>query len=257
MPALKLDSQRVYQILFNLIGNAVKFTRQGSVTLKATCQPVEGDPAKRDLIFSVHDSGIGIEKKYFKAIFKPFQQIQNMTQTGGTGLGLSICTLMIEQMGGTISVDSEVGKGSTFTVKLKNVDWRPLQPEEEETLELKEKTTAAAENASLLLVDDVMMNLNVLEALCKKAGVKDIVKAQSGAEALDILKVRRFTAVLTDMWMPGMSGTELAKLIRMKYNDLPIYLITADVEYLKHYKEEGFTGCLTKPLTLDKLREIF
>ena len=257
MPALKLDSQHVYQVLFNLMGNAVKFTKQGSITLKANCTPVEGNPAKMDLEFAVRDTGIGIDKKHFASIFKPFQQIQNMTQTGGTGLGLSICTLMIEQMGGTISVDSEVGKGSTFTVKLKNVDWRPLQPEEEETLELKEKTTAAAENASLLLVDDVMMNLNVLEALCKKAGVKDIVKAQSGAEALDILKVRRFTAVLTDMWMPGMSGTELAKLIRMKYNDLPIYLITADVEYLKHYKEEGFTGCLTKPQTLDKLREIF
>ena len=256
LPALKLDSQHVYQILFNLMGNAVKFTKKGSITLKAHCEPAKDDPAKMDLEFAVCDTGIGIDKKYFDSIFKPFQQIQNMTQTGGTGLGLSICALMVEQMGGTISVDSEVGKGSTFTVKLNNLDSRPLEPEEESP-EKELKTSTSAEHASLLLVDDVPMNLNVLEALCKKAGVKDIVKAQSGSEALSILKERSFTAVLTDMWMPGMSGTELAKLIRMKYNDLPIYLITADVEYLKHYKEDGFTGCLTKPLTLDKLQEIF
>ena len=259
MPALKLDSQRVYQILFNLIGNAVKFTRQGSVTLKASCQPVEGDPAKRDLIFSVHDTGIGIEKKYFKAIFKPFQQIQNMTQTGGTGLGLSICTLMVEQMGGTISVDSEVGKGSVFTVKLNNVDSKPLERTEEEELPVEkkeEKTIHAASSVSLLMVDDVLMNLKVLEALCKKAGVTDIVKAQSGDEALEILKERRFTAVLTDMWMPGMSGAEFAKHVQTQYKGLPIYLITADTEFLKHYQEEGFSGCLTKPVTSEKLKEI-
>jgi len=256
MPALKLDSQHVYQILFNLMGNAVKFTKQGSITLKAHCEPVKDNPDKMDLEFAVCDTGIGIDKKHFNSIFKPFQQIQNMTQTGGTGLGLSICALMIEQMGGTISVDSEVGKGSVFTVKLNNLDSRPLESEEESP-EKEVKTTTSAEHTSLLLVDDVLMNLNVLEALCKKAGVKDIVKTQSGAEALEILKGRSFTAVLTDMWMPGMSGKEFAKQALSKYKDLSIYLITADVEYLKHYKEDGFTGCLTKPLTLDKLQEIF
>ena len=259
MPAVKIDSQRVYQILFNLVGNAVKFTKQGSITLKAFCEPVEGDPAKRDLIFSVRDTGIGIDKKHFKSIFKPFQQIQNMTQTGGTGLGLSICTLMIEQMGGTIEVDSEVGKGSVFTVKLKNVDSHPLKGHEEEELPStvkEEKADHASTSLSLLVVDDVLMNLKVLEALCKKAGVTDIVKAQSGNEALEILKERRFTAVLTDMWMPGMSGAEFAKRVREEHKGLPIYLITADTEFLKHYQEEGFSGCLTKPVTLEKLKEV-
>lgn len=256
MPALKLDSQHVHQILFNLVGNAVKFTKQGSITLKAACQPAKDDPSKMDLEFSVCDTGIGIDKKHFKNIFKPFQQIQNMTQTGGTGLGLSICTIMVEQMGGTIDVESEVGKGSVFTVKLKNLEWRPLRPEEEEieAEEIKANDTPGA--VSLLLVDDVMMNLQVLEALCKKAGVTDIVKAQSGDEALEILKKRRFSAVLTDMWMPGMNGAELAKHVREKFDALPIYLITADVEFLKRYQEEGFTGCLTKPVTLEKLQEI-
>ena len=182
-----------------------------------------------------------------------------MTQTGGTGLGLSICTLMIEQMGGTIEVDSEVGKGSVFTVKLNNVDSQPLKGHEEEEVpkvRKKEKAIPAASSVSLLMVDDVLMNLNVLEALCKKAGVTDVVKAQSGDEALEILKERRFSAVLTDMWMPGMSGAEFAKRVREEHKGLPIYLITADTEFLKHYQEEGFSGCLTKPVTLEKLKEV-
>jgi signal transduction histidine kinase/ABC-type amino acid transport substrate-binding protein len=262
MPALKIDYQRIYQLLFNLLGNAVKFTKQGSITLKVDCKPVENDSTKADLEFSVIDTGIGIEKKHFKNIFKPFLQIQNMTQTGGTGLGLSICTLIVEQMGGTIDVQSEVGKGSTFTVKLNALDSQPLESDEEEHIKAEKKedrTNTASEVTSLLLVDDVAMNLKVLEALCRKTGITDIVKAQSGDEALEILKERHFSAVLTDMWMPGMSGVEFAKHIRDDENlkGIPIYLITADVEFLKHYKKEGFSGCLTKPITLVNLKEIF
>ena len=259
MPLLKMDSHRVYQILFNLLGNAMKFTKQGSVTLKVNCKPVENDSTKMNLEFAVCDTGIGIDKSHFKDIFKPFRQVQNMTQTGGTGLGLSICTLMIEQMGGSIGVDSEVGKGSTFTVKLNNLDSKPLTAATEKAVEKKtEKTAESLAKVSLLLLDDVPLNLKVLEALCRKAGVQDITMAHSAEEALETMKQRRFSAILTDMWMPGMSGVEFTKYIRTEKKDTnqPIYLITADVEFLKHYKEEGFTGCLTKPITLAKVQEV-
>ncbi len=258
MPLLKMDSQRVHQILFNLIGNAIKFTKQGSITLKVGCKPVENGSTRMNLEFSVRDTGIGIDKSHFKDIFKPFQQIQNMTQTGGTGLGLSICALMIEQMGGTIGVDSEVGKGSVFTVKLNNLDSMPLTAKEETILKTGEKAMVLPANLSLLLLDDVEMNLKVLEALCRKAGVQDIAMAHSAEDALEILKTRHFSAVLTDMWMPGMSGVDFAKYIRneKKDTDLPIYLITADTEFLKHYKKEGFNGCLAKPITLAKIKEV-
>jgi signal transduction histidine kinase/ABC-type amino acid transport substrate-binding protein len=258
MPLLKMDSQRVHQILFNLIGNAIKFTKQGSITLKVGCKPVENGSTRMNLEFSVRDTGIGIDKSHFKDIFKPFQQIQNMTQTGGTGLGLSICALMIEQMGGTIGVDSEVGKGSVFTVKLNNLDSMPLTAKEETILKTGEKAMVLPANLSLLLLDDVEMNLKVLEALCRKAGVQDIAMVHSAEDALEILKTRHFSAVLTDMWMPGMSGVDFAKYIRNEKKDtnLPIYLITADTEFLKHYKKEGFNGCLAKPITLAKIKEV-
>ncbi len=261
LPWLNLDAQRVSQILFNLIGNAVKFTEKGGVTLQIRFTPnVEiGADAKKTglLVVTVQDTGIGIEKKHFDDLLQPFVRIHTKTPTGGTGLGLSICNLMAAKMGGKISIDSEVGVGSRFSVELPRVEYRTDAPVEAEQ-HGERKSLPSELDLSLLLVDDAALNLKVLEALCRKLGVKKIETASSGQEALAKMNDAVFDAVLTDVWMPNMNGDVLAAEIRRNpaWRDLPIYALTADVEMQKKENPAPFTGILLKPLRSENIAEL-
>ena len=260
IPWVKVDAQRISQILFNLIGNAVKFTEKGGVTLHLRFTP---DDASADgkktgmLVFTVQDTGIGIDKSHFSELMQPFVRIRTRNQVGGTGLGLSICNLMAAKMGGKIRIDSEVGEGSTFTVEIPRVEYQTEAPAElvqpSETHEIPANT-----NLSLLLVDDSELNLKVLEALCRKLGVRNIDTATSGREALTKMNDTRFDAVLTDVWMPNMSGPELAAEIRLNpmWRELPVYALTADVEMCKSEAPAPFTGILLKPLRTEDISEL-
>lgn len=261
LPWLKLDAQRISQIFFNLIGNAVKFTRKGGITLHIRFTPDEenGSEAKKTglLVFTVQDTGIGIEKKHFDDLLQPFVRIHTKTPTGGTGLGLSICNLMVAKMGGKITIDSEVGVGSSFTVELPGVEYQTEAPAEIERPG-ERKSLPESFDLSLLLVDDAELNLKVLEALCRKLGVRDVQTASSGQEAIAKMNDSIFDAVLTDVWMPNMNGNELAAEIRRNpaWRDLPVYALTADVEMRKQENPAPFTGILLKPLRTENVAEL-
>ena len=257
IPWVKVDAQRISQILFNLIGNAVKFTEKGGVTLHLRFTP-DADGKKTGLLaFTVQDTGIGIDRSHFSELMQPFVRIHTKNQVGGTGLGLSICNLMAAKMGGKVRIDSELGVGSSFTVEIPHVEYQIEAPAE---LEQQGGTHAlpADVDLSLLLVDDNKLNLKVLEALCRKLGVKNTVTAESGEDALKLMNDTRFDAVLTDVWMPGMSGPELAEEIRRNpmWRSLPVYALTADVEMCKTENPAPFTGILLKPLRTENIADL-
>ncbi len=259
MPAIRIDTQRVRQILFNLIGNAVKFTRTGSILLHADLRPAGENLA--DFTFFVRDTGIGISMADQKKLMEPFVRLSGLRGTNasnsGTGLGLSICKRLAENMGGRLWVESEPEKGSTFGITLYGVrlDGKTSSAPAPGTVS---RALPAGNSFSILLVDDVVMNLKVMSAVCRKAGIADLVTAESGSAALAELEKRSFSLVMTDLWMPGMNGVELAAAIRrtVRAEKTPIIAVTADIESKENFDMALFAGVLLKPVTFDKLLEI-
>ena len=271
LPALMLDPQHAGQILFNLIGNAVKFTKSGYIEVRATFAP-DGDGSSGTLRLDVEDTGCGIAEADLDHIMSPYEQvISKEARNGGTGLGLALCRQLAKAMGGEISVVSTLGKGSTFTVTLPGVKISTEMEEvgsggvgsggvvsggvEELTHPLTNSPTPSPARRRILIVDDQKMNLMVLKAMLKKLGDFDVVTAMNGREALDALEspdAKAFDIVLTDMWMPEMDGEGLVKAIRARgrLKSLPVYVVTADVEMQKRFRDVGFTGILLKPVTV-------
>ena len=253
LPPLELDALRIRQILFNLIGNAVKFTENGEITLRAAFRPENDECGEFEL--SVTDTGIGIAPEEQSKLTKPFVQL-NPLRSGGTGLGLAITRLLAEAMKGSLRLVSQPGCGSTFTVTLKGVRRapRPLPAVSPETPETPETPQAEPHAPSLLLVDDVPLNLKLMESLCIRCGAARCVAVSSGAEALDRLKNETFDAVLTDLWMPEMDGVELARRINAAVVPAPALIaVTADPESAAALPSNLFSGVLVKPVTPEKL----
>ncbi len=257
MPILVLDPQRIRQILFNLVGNAVKFTTQGYVEISASF-----DPESQTFTLKVEDTGCGIPDEDQARITQPYVQAGMPRRHGGTGLGLAICKELVGCMGGRMKFASTVGKGSIFQVELFHVEIA-----REATLKALSATQLIKLAMSgpipttqcVLIVDDSAMNLAVLKAMLNRMGIKAITTATNGREALDILNTHSVDLVLTDMWMPVMDGRRLVQSIRSdaRFSKLPVYAVTADVETNKQCADAGFTGILLKPLTLGKLRTLF
>ena len=299
---LYVDHLRLRQVLFNLLGNAVKFTPFGEVSLSVFFCPRPGH-ASGILSIQVSDTGIGISPEYVRKIFDPFVREENSARGNhiyeGSGLGLAICRRLVDRMGGTIHLESTPGEGSVFTVVLEDVayDSGNDSPPEERQLaegtdpvkflpEEKEKKkegktpgggpvregalrnrenppgkTASGDSARapirMLLVDDVPMNLKLLQAILNRLNV-ECTLAYSGPEALRLLKERqlRFDAVLTDIWMPGMSGAELAgQILSDPGIALPVIAVTADAEALSA-QEKVFDSILLKPITAASLEKM-
>ena len=265
VPLLYVDPHRIRQILFNLIGNAVKFTERGRILLSIAFEknpPKDGEKTGR-LTISVADTGCGIAPEDIENVMKPFVQAKNSGAAKGTGLGLAICRQLAERMGGRLTLESKLGHGSTFTVVF------PAVPYSDEVLPAVEPApdapAAAApaahkKNPRILIVDDVPVNVRVIQAMLRRIGLSDVVTAENGAEALaELEKDASIDIVLTDMWMPVMDGEGLIRAIRQReaWKDLPVYAVTADVETRKTYQASGFTGILLKPITLNQLRNIF
>ncbi|HPQ52956.1 MAG TPA: 7TM diverse intracellular signaling domain-containing protein [Spirochaetota bacterium] len=251
VPLVYGDENRIEQILYNLIGNAIKFTEHGSITISAT--------AENGLMeITVSDTGIGIPRDRFEDIFKSFEQLDASTARiyGGTGLGLSITRKLVELHGGTIRVESEVGKGSDLIFTL------PLWDEQQEltcgpdqfTESMKdnesnaisllhggreltgnghETTASPDENRRIILiVDDEPVNLLVITNHLNLAGF-EILTATNGREALDLLETNPLPdLILLDIMMPRMTGYEVCNILREKYtlSELPIILLTAKTQ---------------------------
>lgn len=266
MPVLMIDPQRVRQILFNLVGNAAKFTTSGFVEVRGLFSKAD-DAETGTFRIEVEDTGCGIDKDDLKRIASPYVQVRSkMARHGGTGLGLAICRQLASAMGGELTMSSTPGKGSTFAVTIPKVKVADAAPAKEPKLleaptpQLDPQTAKPSQNR-ILIVDDQKMNLMVLKAMLKKLGDYDVVMAENGVEALKVLRdasAAPFALVLTDMWMPELDGVGLVKAIRAnaKIASLPVYMVTADVEMLKTYESLGFTGILLKPITIENLKTI-
>jgi len=245
LPVLMLDSQRLRQILFNLVGNAVKFTPSGGITL--TVDFLANDAGSGILRIRVADTGIGIRPESQDQIFLPFVQqdaVRDSRVFNGTGLGLAISKRLAIGMGGDLTVESVPGRGSCFIVNLPKIactDQPPLVAEsEEEDDQL---------SGRVLLVDDVPMNLRVLQAMATTLGF-ECVCAANGREALAIFdREQKFDVILTDLWMPEMNGMELAEWIAERTGGaLPVIAVTADTQIAGELPG-GFAGVLLKPIT--------
>ena len=281
MPRVVVDPLLFRHIATNLVANAIKFTEKGFVEVRARFDRNE-DGETGVLLFEVEDTGIGISEEDKHKIDLPYTQTTSkFSRNGGTGLGLAVSRQFAEAMGGTLTFESELGKGSTFRFTLPNakivpaVEAAAAQVRDEPSVEAliavaaekRERpvsvapawqTAAPAANPRLLLVDDAKMNLVVLNALVKRIGAFDIETAMDGREALARLQdasAPKIDAVLTDMWMPEMDGEGLAKAIRADASlaKLPVHVITADVELQENYAEKGFDGIILKPVTVNTL----
>ncbi len=247
MPILMLDARYVRQILVNLVGNAIKYTDNGTVTVKAEFK--DGT-----LTFSVSDTGRGISDNMQAQVFKPFVQSENGYEAKkGTGLGLTISARLAKLMGGQLSLKSKLNEGSCFTFVLNNVKIAAVPTSN--------TATSAAETPLLhkipeiLLVDDSSINLRVFEAMFKSRGIP-VKKASSGQEALDLMQNHKFDIVFTDLRMPGMSGFDLVRNIRAipALAKTKVVAVTADI--LFNNENEEFDATLLKPASLDQLMGI-
>ena len=257
MPFLKLDPQRIRQILFNLIGNAVKFTARGFVTVRASYE-------NGTFILSVTDTGRGISPENIKKLMSPYVQLQEHDSSTGTGLGLAICKQLSRQMKGSLELESTLGKGSTFTLRIPNVE---VFSEKESAACLIHQDTSLAKlpldetvkGKTILIVDDQKLNLRILQTMLSRLGIRKVLTAGNGKEALNVLNGSdKADLVLTDMSMPVMDGAELVHEIRKTpgFEQIPVYVITADVEMQAEFNRIGFDDILIKPITLDKLRAL-
>jgi len=259
VPTVLLDEHRFRQILFNLIGNAVKFTERGSVTVAASY-------AGTNLEVSVSDTGCGIASDMLARILDPFVQVQDPSHSadraGGTGLGLSICRRLVEAMGGELVVESELGRGSTFRARIPGV--AASTGKAKPVAETKPLVDLKNLPKHVLVVDDSPVNRSVLTAFLKRAGVASVDHACDGGEALSKLGSavkagHPHDFVFSDFWMPNMNGLEFIEKLRAdpQFDGLPVFALTADTESHDDVRAGLFTGILLKPLTYGKLVEVF
>lgn len=250
----ELDSRKVQQLLTNLVGNAVKFTSSGfvAVTVKA--------PSDGKLRIEVSDSGPGIPPEARKRIFEKFTQADASTSRsyGGSGLGLTLCQEFAHLMGGTIHVESEVGKGSTFVVEFPCRFFAAYEPTDEVPAPTEPETSlddaldAAEGPLRVLVADDHPINQKLMRAFIERFGYQyEIV--ENGRQALDAVAYGNFDVVLMDVQMPVMDGITATAEIRELPGDrgkIPVLAITANAMagQRESYLEQGFDGYVSKPL---------
>jgi len=266
---IKGDPVRLRQVLVNLIGNAVKFTQEGGVTVNITGTKQLSKKIK--FFISVIDTGIGIPKNKLQSIFENFSQASKSTtrKYGGSGLGLSISKKLVELMGGSIQAESELEKGSCFFVTIS------FDPGNEQIIKDKQstqKTTEAEKSESLkiddlrkknvLVVDDNPSNIKVAEKFLNKFGYSSF-SANNVKNALEIISLVKIDIILMDIEMPEMDGLELTKLIRNgKFenvnSNIPIVAMTAHAfsSYQKKCFDSGMNDYITKPINFQELKLI-
>jgi PAS domain S-box-containing protein len=257
-----VDEPRLRQIVFNLIGNAMKFTSQGHVKLfvhTENPQVIKYNESKSeefvDLIIDVEDTGIGISKEIREEIFDPFIQARDQKNIGGTGLGLAITRRLTLLMNGTIGLKSELGKGSTFSVRIPEVAYRKDFVSSKVQVHI-DPENIIFEPAIILVVDDIEHNRNFIIDTLKKTSIK-VFDADEGFKAIEIAKKVMPNLIISDIRMPNMDGFELLNHIKSdkKLKKIPVLAYSASV--LKDQKERihnsEFAGLLTKPLSISDL----
>ncbi|MDR0335849.1 MAG: response regulator [Planctomycetaceae bacterium] len=268
LPIVDADENRIQQILYNLLGNAVKFTDKGTVSVSANV-------VDNMVAVSVTDTGIGIPEDKFDCIFESFEQVDGSTarEYGGTGLGLSITKKLVELHGGTVNVESKEGEGSkfTFTVPLSKATRESIANDqyassiidiedfaeteiEQENVQEKENVKGVYE---ILVVDDEPVNIQVLKNILSLRNYS-VSSAYNGSEALELIKGdKKFDLILLDVMMPKMSGYEVCTNLREQYSlfDLPILMLTAknQVQDVLLGFQSGANDYIEKPFDKEEL----
>lgn len=246
MPAcLSGDESKIRQVLINLMGNAVKFTHQGRIGLRIA------NPNGDRWIFEVSDTGTGIGKEMLGKIFEPFQQ--GVARKEGTGLGLAIARSQIELMGGTLGVRSEPGEGSVFTMEIPlTVAERPTStPSPRRILSL-----APGSRLRALVVDDIRENRSVLSNMLAQVG-SEVVLAESGRQAIEVIRVSRPQIVFMDIRLPGTDGIEITRRIIREFGAMPLRIIATSASVLAEDRERclaaGFDDFIAKPFRAERI----
>ncbi|NGZ06188.1 MAG: response regulator [Magnetococcales bacterium] len=245
------DVVRIRQVLFNLVGNAIKFTATGEVQLRL--QHESCAPGSCLIRITVSDTGIGIHPDRLPKLFEPFVQEDSTTTRlyGGSGLGLTISRQLVLLMGGRIEVQSRHGHGSVFTVLLPLGIGQELVPDE---------ALHTIRKLAVLVVEDDPINREVIRHWLESEGHR-VTQVSAGPEAIEELSWERFDVVLMDLRMPGMDGVEVTRRIRIgqePWNDIPVLIVTADVvsDELLRCQKAGVNAVLTKPVRFSRLRSL-
>jgi signal transduction histidine kinase/ActR/RegA family two-component response regulator/tRNA A-37 threonylcarbamoyl transferase component Bud32 len=251
------DEKRLIQVLLNLLSNAIKFTEKGSVTLGV--EALEAAPgAARAVRFRIEDTGPGMAPEHLSRIFEPFEQVgDQQAKSEGTGLGLAITKKIVEKMGGTLDVQSVLGRGSVFTVTLELSEAQGstgVAPAPSwETI-----TRYQGERRSILVVDDIPANRAVLRDLLSPLGF-EVSEAEGGEAALGVARARRPALILMDLAMPGMDGCEATRRLRQmpELRGVVILACSASLskERIAESAQAGCDGFLAKPIEASALLE--
>jgi CheY-like chemotaxis protein len=235
------DPQRLRQVLQNLVGNAVKFTPQGSVKVHAHTRLTERDAV--ELCVEVQDTGVGFDARESARLFQRFSQLTDGTASGGTGLGLAISADLVRLMGGEIDGSSPGrGQGARFSILIP----LPLAP----------PTSDALRGRRVLVVDDNAVNLSVARAYLEGLGVR-VDEAAGGEAAIARATAERYDAILMDCQMPGKDGVETTQDLRARGDATPVLAITAadDDSTRARCEDAGMNGFVQKPVSADALRD--
>jgi CheY-like chemotaxis protein/two-component sensor histidine kinase len=253
------DPTRIWQVLHNLVGNAIKFTGQGEVTV--SCSVFDEESEHSEVMFEVSDTGIGMTPDQLSRVFDRFQQADDSTtrRYGGTGLGLSIAKGLTTAMGGRISVESTENAGSVFRVWLPTKLTVAAEAENKETNAPEVDNAAPYADIAVLAAEDNAINRMVLQTFMEPLGFK-LTFATNGKEAVELFADNQFDIVLMDIQMPVMDGEQaLSEIRRLEKlsgrNPIPVVAVTActlDHEVV-HYEEVGFNGFVSKPVTAETI----
>jgi signal transduction histidine kinase/ActR/RegA family two-component response regulator len=247
-PELLGDAERIKQILVNLIGNAMKFTSEGKVSVYFLWE-------NEQLVFNIVDTGCGIPLDKQSNLFEPFVQVDNSSNRKheGTGLGLSICLHLIKEMQGELLLTSELDKGSEFKVRLP----LPIPVQQEKSVQVEDEIDYPINELSLLVVEDIKMNQVVIEMMLKKLGLNCDIH-NNGKEALSYLEEHTVDIILMDCRMPIMDGFEATRTLRQQGYTKPIIALTAGTTNIE--REEclacGMDDIVNKPYQLKDLEKM-
>ncbi|EPU3916083.1 response regulator [Aeromonas hydrophila] len=263
LPRVLIDGPRLRQIVFNLLGNAIKFTERGEVSLQAS---LAGSAEQPQLHLLIRDSGVGIAPDKLPGLFNPFYRAHDPYQFAGTGLGLNIARMLCQLMGGKIAVSSELGSGTELRIRLPLTPLAPALECEPLPAPLDAESAmvpspkrppppAASGRLRVLVVDDNHANQVLLRQQLKHLGHEVSVRG-NGAEALRAIQNQDFDLIITDCQMPLMDGFELTRRLRARGHTLPIWGFTAHATARERERclAAGMDECLYKPIGLARLR---
>lgn len=246
---IEADATRLRQVLWNLIGNATKFTKEGGVVMSVG---VDVEDGMADIVFEVEDTGIGIPEKELDKIFAMYYQVKSgkdNLHAVGTGIGLAVSKQLVKMMGGDILVSSEEGFGSTFTLNIR-------VPVVKAVTEVKNKPKQQRA-IRIFMIEDIQLNITVAKSLLESLG-HSVDIAMDGEDAIAQFSPDKYDLVLLDIQLPDMTGFDVAQYYREKFTELPpLVALTANVmKDKKDYIEKGMDDALSKPLSVKAIQRV-